>query len=199
MQNSKKTGYKSKNLTLRLTLDAMFAALYIVFGSYLTIRLPFAELSLASLPILLCGFTFGPIDALAVSVCGAFVEQLLYGLSLTSPIWMIPAILQGVYAGFVLYAMRKNPKPLYIAVAVVIGELLLTAANTGALYLDAKIWGYSVKALYLLLPTRLATAGIRMVVTVPLVVMLCPRLRKICGVKFKERRGKTLAGEEKKV
>lgn len=197
MQNLKKTNNKSRNLTIRLTLDAMFAALYIVFGSYLTIRLPFAELSLASLPILLCGFAFGPVDALVVSVCGAFVEQVLYGLSLTSPIWMLPAILQGIYAGFVLYALRKNPKPLYIAIAAVIGELLLTAANTAALYLDAQIWGYSVKALYLLLPTRLATATIRMVITVPLVVVLCPRLRKICGIKFKERKGKSLVTEEK--
>lgn len=186
MQNLKKVSFNGKNMSLRLTLDAIFAALYIVFGSFLTVRLPFAEFSLASLPILLCGFAFGPIDALAVSVCGAFAEQLMYGLSPTSPIWMLPAILQGVYAGLVLYAMRKNPKPLRIAVAVVIGELLLTAANTAALYLDAKIIGYSVKALYLLLPTRLASAGIRMVVTVPLVVALCPKLRKICGIRLSE-------------
>lgn len=196
MQNSKKTDFNDRNLALRLTLDAVFVALYFVFGSFLTVKLPFAEFSLASLPVLLCGFAFGPIDALAVSVCGAFAEQLLYGLSPTAPIWMLPAVLQGVYAGLVLYAMRKNPKPLRIAVAVVIGELILTAANTTALYLDARIYGYSVKALYLLLPTRLASAGIRMVFTVPLVVTLCPRLRKICGIRFSESGEKRLVGEE---
>ena len=98
----------------RLVFDAMLVALFVVFSTVLSFKTPWFEVSLISLPILLCAYFYGWADALAVAALGSFVEQLTsqYGLSPTTPVWMAPVMLLALVAslGFFLAKKAKNPK-----------------------------------------------------------------------------------------
>lgn len=176
MSNSKPVSARSKSrrLTLRITTDAMLVAMYFVLARFVSIDLPLAQFSISSLPIILCGFLFGPVDTLAVSLLGSFLEQALsqYGLAVTTPLWMAPVVLLGLFVSLCAWLCRYEPKAWQVITITIIAELLFTAANTAALYLDGMIFQYEVKALHLLLPGRLLTAGLRMIVTVPLMALL---------------------------
>ena len=170
---------------IRLTTDAMLAAVYIVLASFLSLNLPFTQISLSSFPILLCAFLFGTGDAVAVALCGSFVEQVLYGLSPTAPLWMLPPILMALAAGLPAWLFRRlsgrEMKLWQVITVAVVGEVFLTVANTAVLYLDARIVGYPVKALAVLLPTRLLNCGLRAVCTTALTVLLLPLMRNLTG------------------
>ena len=166
----------------RLTTDAILIALFVVFSTFLSFKTPLFEVSLVSLPILLCAFYCGPLDALAVAAIGSFLEQALsaYGLSVTTPIWMAPVILQALAAALLFHFFYRGKKaPLWVLIAIiVVSELVLTATNTAALYLDGAVWGYSVKALHLLLPTRLINGGVRCVLSCTLLPLVLPALNR---------------------
>lgn len=169
----------------RMVIDAAFIALFVLFSVVLTVKTPFAEISLAGLPILLCAYLFGPADALIVATLGSFMEQLLspYGLSVTTPLWMAPVILQAAVASLGFLAVRRTGKPWLVIAVLVLSELVLTFANTAALYLDGYIWSYAVKALHLLLPTRLLNGGVRLALSCVLFPLLVRPLRALAGKK----------------
>jgi ECF transporter S component (folate family) len=166
----------------RLTTDAILIALFVVFSTLLSFKTPFFEVSLVSLPILLCAFYCGIGDALIVATVGTFLEQALsaYGLSATTPVWMAPAVLQALSASLLFYFFcRKKSSRTWVLIAIIIfSELILTAANTAALYIDGAVWGYSVKALHLLLPTRLINGGVRTVLSCVLLPLVLPALSR---------------------
>ena len=169
----------------RLVLDAVFIALFVVLGVVLAFKTPWFEVSLAGLPILLCAYFYGPVDALIVATIGSFIEQLLtpYGLSVTTPLWMAPVMLQAAVAALGFFVVRRSGKPWLILAVILVSELVLTFANTAALYLDGYIWGYAVKALHLLLPTRLINGGVRMAISCILIPLLLRPLRTVVGKK----------------
>ncbi len=117
---------RKKNI-YRITLDAMFVAIFV------TLSMVPSQLSWASLPALLCAFLMGPADVLVVVTLGSFVEQLWYGLSLYSFLWMIPWILFGIAAGLAALAVRKHPRIWLMTVGIVFSEILLSVANTAVL------------------------------------------------------------------
>ena len=80
----------------RITLNAMLAALFVGL-SYLAADLGVIKFTFAPIAIILAGFLFGPWDAFAVALVGATLEQLLkYGISVTLPLWVIPALARGL-------------------------------------------------------------------------------------------------------
>ncbi len=148
----------------RITTDAVLVALYVVFAAVFAVKLPFAEISLASIPILMCALLFGIGDVLIVSILGSFIEQMLggFGLTVTTPLWMAPVILQGAVAALLFFIFKKD-KIWKIVFAIVCAELLLTVTNTAVLYLDGAIMHYPVKALHAIAPTRLINGLLRTV------------------------------------
>lgn len=180
---------QSKTRIRRLTTDAILSALFVVFSALLSFKTPFFEVSLVSLPILLCAFYCGTPDALIVAALGTFFEQALsaYGLSATTPIWMLPTILQALTAGLLfryLY-MGKGKRPWVLIAIIIVSELVLTAANTVALYLDGAIWQYAVGALHILLPGRLINGGVRCVLSCVLLPLVLPALSRTLPVREK--------------
>lgn len=171
----------------RLTTNAMLVALFVVFSTLLSFKTPFFEVSLVSLPILLAAFYCGPVDALIVAALGSFLEQALsaYGLSVTTPIWMAPVILQALCAGLLFHFLcrKRSTRPWLLVAIIVLSELVLTAANTAALYLDGAIWQYSVKALHLLLPGRLLNGGVRCLLSAVLLPLVLPILNRTLPVR----------------
>ncbi len=140
-------GNKKQFTVKRLVFDAMFAAICVVLG-YVSIDLGNIKITFESLPILLGALMLGPADGALIGLVGTFLSQLLkYGVSATTVLWMLPYILCGLVAG--AYAARRSfrltrAQTVFI---VVVAELLVTALNTGVLYLDSKIYGYYYPAL----------------------------------------------------
>lgn len=171
----------------RLTTDAILIALFVVFSTLLSLKTPIFEVSLVSIPILLAAFYCGVADALVVAAVGSFLEQALsaYGLSATTPLWMAPVILQALVAAllFHFFCRGRSGRTWVLILTILAAELTLTAANTAALYLDGAIWGYPVKALHLLLPTRLINGGVRTALSCVLFPLVLPILSRTLPVR----------------
>ena len=163
----------------RLVLNALFVAIYVVFSVFLAFKGKTIEISWASLPILLCAFLFSPADAIAVAICGSFLEQLLspYGLSATTPLWMLPVVLQAALASIAVYLARRHMRVWKMAVIIVASELLLTVANIAVSYVDAILFDY-LEYLAIDIPLRLLNGGLRAVISCVLIPLLLIPLHK---------------------
>ena len=125
-----------------LSMNAMMAAMCAVLG-YLSLDLGNLKVTFESLPILVSALLFGPLDGMVVGGIGTLIYQLLrYGLSITTPLWMLPYVVCGLLAGW--YAKKHSffLSGRQVMVLVILNELLITALNTGVLYVDSKIYGY---------------------------------------------------------
>lgn len=126
----------------RLSIDALLAAMCAVLG-YLSLDFGNLKITFESLPVLIGALLFGAADGMAVGGVGTLIYQLLrYGVTLTTPLWILPYVLCGLWAGH--YArtrdFRLNAGQLaYVTVISGVGIFLL---NTAVLYLDSKIYGY---------------------------------------------------------
>jgi len=169
-----------KKIAYRITLDAMFSALYVVLSVLLTVKLPIAEFSLCSLPILLCAFLLSPLDAFAVAFIGSFVEQMFYGLDGTFFFWMMPALFQAIVAGVLAELFGKNCAVWKKILTVILAELTMTLTNQIVLYsfgwltlnLDNPVFGI------LLAVISAPQFLIRTVITATATPLLLPPLQK---------------------
>ena len=169
----------------RLAMNALFVALYFILGTYLSFKIPGAvQISFSTVPLLLCAFLFTPVDAVTVAVLGPLLEQILdpspYGF-MTLPMWLVPnAVLALVVALGAIRIRKTESRKIALACTVVLivcAEILLTALNTAALYVDGYLLDYSVKALHLLLPTRVANCFVRAAISCVVCLALIPPLR----------------------
>ncbi len=130
-----------------LTVDAMLAALCAVLG-YLAIDVISLKVTFESLPILLGALLFGPLDGLAVGGVGTLIYQLLrYGVSVTTPLWMIPYMLCGLLAGWYARSQQFSLSRGQTLAVVAASEFLITLLNTGVIYVDSKLFGYYTPSL----------------------------------------------------
>lgn len=128
--------------TRRLVMDAMLSAMYVAL-SFVSINLPNMKITLSSLPILVGAALFGPVDGIAVGLLGSFINQMLtYGFTVTTPLWIIPAGVRGLMVG--AYAKRHgfDMSVKQTEFITIISALVVTALNTGVMYVDSKIFGY---------------------------------------------------------
>lgn len=128
--------------TRQMAIDAMLAAMCAVLG-YISLDMGNLKITFESLPVLLGALLFGPVDGMLIGGLGTLIYQLLrYGVTATTLLWILPYVLCGLVVG--LYAKKKGfalslKQTLFIVIAA---ELMITALNTGALYIDSKIYGY---------------------------------------------------------
>ena len=177
----------ARSKTYRIAADALFVALYVILSTYLSFKIPgTVQISISTLPILLCAFLFGPADAVTVALLGPFLEQVIdpspYGFA-TLPLWLIPPAVQALIAGFGARGIGKltSKKTALIATVAVIvtAELTLTMLNLGTQYIDGYLMQYPVKAIQLLLPARLLNSSVRCVLSSILVPLLLPPLKRV--------------------
>lgn len=131
--------------TKQLAMDSVLAAMCAALGA-LAIDLNSIKITLESFPILLGAMLFGPVDGMAVGFVGTLLYQLLrYGVSATTILWILPYCICGLLVGW--YARKKEFRPTLqqTIMIVVIAELIVTALNTGVMYVDAKMYGYYFK------------------------------------------------------
>lgn len=128
--------------TKQLALDAMLAAMCAVLG-YLSADFGNFKFTFEDVPVILAALMFGGVDGLAVGSIGSLIYQLLhYGVSVTTPLWILPHALCGLIVG--LYAKRREFRltQTQALMIIVLSELLITVLNTGVIYLDSVIYGY---------------------------------------------------------
>ncbi len=133
--------------TRRLTADAVLIAMYFLLGNYFAINLGGIRLTLDVLPIIVGACLFGPIDGLVIGLFGNFLFQLIgpYGVSVTTPLWMLPDGLWGLLTGLVLKNVSAASTLRRVTVLSLI-SLAVTTLTTGVMYVDCLVYKYSFAA-----------------------------------------------------
>ena len=148
--------------TRQLALDALLIALCAVLG-YISLDLGFIKVTFESLPVLLSGLLFGPMDGFIVGALGTLIYQVLrYGVTATTILWMAPYMVCGGVVGFYAKSHNFRLSRKQIMFIVIVTELLITVLNTGVIFVDSKIYGYySVAYVFGSLALRLATCVVK--------------------------------------
>ena len=123
----------------------MLIAVYCVLSILTPVKIANFKFTFEAFPILVAALFSGPIDGLIVGGIGSFIYQLFfsgYGITATTPLWILPHALSGLFVGF--YARSKNYKleRKQIIMISIASALLVTAFNLLALYVDSKLYGY---------------------------------------------------------
>ena len=147
--------------TYALTVCALLTALSVVLARLLTI-IPseVSRFSLEAVPILLAGLLFGPVPGAAVGFAADFIGCLFspYGYN---PIFCLPPILYGLWAGLLRGFVWQKPTVWRVALAVfpaaLCGSVLWQSAAL------ALVYGGEAKMAFFL--TRLVSRSIQFAVT----------------------------------
>ena len=123
-------------------MDAVLASMCAVLGA-VSLDMGNIKITFESLPVLVAALMFGPIDGMAVGGIGTLIYQLLkYGVSITTPLWILPYILCGLLVG--LYAKKHGFKLQWkqSTMAITLSGIMILILNTLVMYIDSKIFGY---------------------------------------------------------
>lgn len=175
--------------TRQLTTDAMLCALCAVLG-YVALDLGNIKLTFESLPVLLGGLLFGPLDGMLIGGVGTLLYQLLrYGLSATTLLWIVPYVICGLVAGAWARVNRYHLERAQTVLLVVSAELLITGLNTIPIYVDSKLYGYYFPGIILgALALRLAISVGRGVAFGLILPGLVGAIRRASAAPFPQRR-----------
>lgn len=144
---------RSEFSVLRLSMDAMLIAIYIVL-TFFQITVGGLKFTVESLPVVIGAALFGPVDAAIIGGLGELVDQLkTFGPTPTTILWMLPAIAQGLIIGILMMPLRKRPDYLQngkqisasvvvFYIACMLSAVVASLLNTLAYYVDSKMFGY---------------------------------------------------------
>lgn len=147
--------------TYTLTVCALLTALSVILARLLTI-IPseISRFSLEAVPILLAGLLFGPVPGAAVGFAADFIGCLFSPFGY-NPIFCLPPILYGLWAGLLRGYVWTKPTVWRVALAVfpaaLCGSVLWQSAAL------ALVYGGEAKLAFFL--TRLASRSIQFAVT----------------------------------
>ena len=128
--------------TRKLTVDALLIAMCAILGT-ISIDLGNIKITLESVPIILSGLLFGPVEGMIVGFLGTFTYQLLrYGLSVTTLLWILPYVICGLISGQYSKSNGYNINRKQMIFIVIIVEIVVTSLNTFVMYIDSKLFGY---------------------------------------------------------
>lgn len=165
----------SKFSVKRLAMNAVLIAVYVVLGY---MKVPIGNLfrvSLAPFAVIVCAVAFSPIDGLLVGFLGEFLAQVLgpYGLTPTTLLWALPEALRGLLLGLVMLifvkkqltptVLLKSKKIAWYLAACIITGVIASLANTFALYVDSKMFGYY--SYHMVFGVLLARLGLAVVIS----------------------------------
>ncbi len=168
--------------TRRLTTLAMLTAIYVVLSVMTPVKVINFKLTFEAFPILAAGFLLGPADGFITGALGAFIYQLFfsgYGLTPTTPLWILPHALSGFLVGAISKAKNYEMSYPGIILTSVLSAFLVTVLNMLALYVDSKMYGYYSKALvFANLPLKLLTGALLAFVYASILSKLLSFLRR---------------------
>ena len=146
----------------KLAFDALFAAVCAALG-YFALDFLAVKVTFESLPVLTGGLLLGPVHGIIIGAVGTFIYQLLrYGLSYTTVLWMLPYIACGLAAGLYARSVRFSHTRRGVFITSMLCEFMITALNTGVIYVDSKLFGYYPPQLILgALALRIGIAAVK--------------------------------------
>lgn len=101
---------KKNKKVYTICIASMMAALSIILD-VLSVRTDSSKITLYSLPLLLSGFLFGPWVGLLSGLASGLISQIiLYGFSVTTPIWIVAPMLWGFLSGMLFHKAFKKER-----------------------------------------------------------------------------------------
>jgi ECF transporter S component (folate family) len=168
--------------TRKLTTLAMLTAIYVVLSLLTPIKLINFKFTLEAFPVLIAGLLMGPLEGFLVGLAGSGIYQVFfstYGITATTPLWILPHALSGFLAG-ILARRVKEYNVVNVAVIATICAFTVTAFNTLALFVDSKMFGYySSKLVFGTLLLKFLTGLILSVFYALILPKLIAQLRKL--------------------
>lgn len=177
---------KTRFTVQRIAMDAVLVALYVGL-SFLSIPLGGLKITVEALPVIICAMIFGPVDAAVVGGLAELINQLLtFGLTVTTPLWILPAVVRGLFVGLCMMPVKKRIPVegifkskwviLYYAVCLV-SAVMVSCINTFTLYVDSNLFGYYSYAMVfgsfaLRIVTGLVSTALMATATAPVVLSL---------------------------
>ncbi len=150
---------KKKLTALDICFCAASIALHIILELFLTIRIGNdLKITLAALPFLVLAFICGPWHGLISGLVGTFLSQLLtFGITITTPFWILPYAVQAMTAGLIFRALHHKVTIRNMAISVFSAGLAAVIMNLIASYLDGVVFFkyWTVEVLLGLIPIRL--------------------------------------------
>lgn len=151
---------------LKIALIGVMAALAIVLNLLkinITVNL---RVTFYALPLLFAGMAFDKYSALATGLIAGLIEQIQWGIMITTPFWLLAPIAWSLVSHFLFKAFKFKNELLNILIVVVLTSLSATILNTGAMFIDSLLiqdsW-YTVSSILVDLPLRLVVMAIMIV------------------------------------
>ena len=149
---------QKKKTVVRLTINAMLIAIYIVLSlPIMTLNVGGLKFTFEHFPVVLCAVLFGPIDGIIVGTLGELVNQMTtFGITPTTALWILPIAFRGFFMGMGSVILKKHMQPSAIVqkkvpimffILCVVSGICSSCLNTLALYVDSKMFGYYSVAL----------------------------------------------------
>ena len=154
----------------KMALCAVMVALYVGLAM-LAIPLGPLKLTVEALPVIICALLIGPVEAAVVGLLGELLNQMMtYGFTPTTVLWVLPAVVRGLFVGGCVRLMNKrlsveelakSKRAVLLVVVCVLSGIIVSCLNTVTLYVDSKMFGYySYAMVFGALVTRLITGMI---------------------------------------
>ena len=159
--------------TRNLAYSALLAALSVVLAR-LIIPMPNAttRFSIEAVPIFLAGMLFGPVPGALVGFTADFVGCLFSGYGY-NPIFSVPPVLYGLFAGFLRYYVCARPNLLRITLSwlppVILGSVLYQSATLAWIYGEGIFW----ETFLLRLGARSIQFAVTLILDVLIIYLLC--------------------------
>ena len=175
-----KSVYKKEVIILRnrkittktLTYCAILSAMSVVLARLMGLMPDAASrFSIEAIPIFLAGMLFGPVPGALVGFVADFVGCLFSPFGY-NPIFALPPILYGLFAGLFRPMLRKNPNIFSLILAflppVVLGSILYQSATLAYMYYDGAFY----QGFLFYLSTRSVQFAITMALDVIIIYLL---------------------------
>ena len=173
-----------KLTTIRLAYDAVLAAMCAVLGSIAALDLGNLKFTFENFPVLVGALLFGPVDGMLIGGIGIFLIQMIrYGIELSTPLWVLPYIISGLFTGFCAKRLRFSLSQVQMIIIIVINGIIVTAANTLGLFIYNKyILQVPLAATIAAIPKRVIISVIKSVVFAFILPPVLRSLRNVAGV-----------------
>ena len=173
-----------KITVLDLCMCAAAIALHIILELFCTIRIGNdLKITLAALPIIVIALLCGPVEGLLTGCIGTFLSQLLtYGITISTPFWILPYTIQGLAAGLLFRAFKKQTNIRSISVSVAVSGFIAVILTWIASYLDGVVFFkyWTIEIVVGLIPIRLLVWVIITIIYTLISLPLSKALLKSC-------------------
>lgn len=133
---------KDQRLVFKMTLLGLSLALFIAL-SFASVNLQFIKISMSGIPLIFISVVYGPLEGALLGLVGEFLCQLMtYGITPTTALWVLPAVVRGLIVGFMFKQKDVREHPILWILTIIVSCLAVTIINTFVIYLDAKIFEY---------------------------------------------------------